>query len=149
MTKTRAAIRAIATLAAIGVMGACSGATPPSAPNAMPVTPGDSLPTAAGATAAWQRTGYAVTGTVTYAAANGVGVLTFSSTFSIGNAPGPVVYLNTTANANTGQPIRLGALKSRQGSQSYAFQIPAGVRFTHVLIWCDPFNVSMAEAVLP
>lgn len=133
---------------AVAIAG-CSGATPPTAPNAMPVNPGDSLPTSPGGTATWQRTGYAVTGTVTFASANGVGVLTLSSDSSIGNAPGPVVYLNTTANANTGQPLRLGSLIARQGAQSYSFQVPAGVRYTHVLIWCDPFNVSMAQAVLP
>lgn len=135
-----------AVMAALILAVGCGSADPPTAPNAAPT---DSLPTATGVTAVWQRTGYAVTGTATLAIDNGVARLALSSDFSIGQTPGPFVYLNTTSNVNTGQPIRIGALKSRTGAQTYQFLVPAGVRYTHVLIWCDPFNVSMAQALLP
>lgn len=87
-------------------------------------------------------------GTATLVTENGVARLTFSSDFNIAQTPGPFVYLNTTNNANTGQPLRVGALQKRQGAQSYTFQLPPGVKYSWVLIWCDPFNVSMAHAPL-
>ena len=73
----------------------------------------------------------------------------FSSNFVVSAVPGPFVYLNTTNNANTGNPLRVSALKSNSGAQTYAFQLPAGVSYRFVLIWCDPFNVPVAEAAIP
>ncbi len=127
----------------------CNSATPPTAPDAAPVTPGTTAPTGAGVSGAWVRTGYAVTGRATLAIEGTTARLDFSSDFSIAQTPGPVVYLNTTSNPNTGQALRIGALRNRQGAQSYLFQIPAGVRYTRIIIWCDPFNVAMAEVVIP
>ena len=63
--------------------------------------------------------------------------------------PGPFVYVNTTNNATTGRPLRVAALKSNRGAQSYSFLVPAGVSYTWVLVWCDPFNVPVAEAAIP
>lgn len=63
--------------------------------------------------------------------------------------PGPFVYVNTTNNANTGSALRVAALRSNSGAQSFAFQIPAGATYAWVLVWCDPFNVPVAEARLP
>lgn len=80
---------------------------------------------------------------------NGVARLDFSEDFSIGSTPGPFVYINTTNNPNTGRPLRVAALRSRTGGQSYSFQVPAGVRYGWVIIWCDPFNVGMAQAFIP
>jgi Electron transfer DM13 len=100
-------------------------------------------------TAAFTRTGYNVTGTATLTVEDGVAQLDFSENFSIARTPGPFVYLNTNANPNMGQPLRVGALRSLTGAQRYTFQIPAGVRYTHVIIWCDPFNVGMAQAAIP
>lgn len=128
---------------------ACSNAEPPTAPDAVPVTPGDTTPSGMGVSAPFVRTGYTVSGQATLAIANGVAQLDFSSDFSIAATPGPFVYLNTGANPNAGQPLRVGALRSRNGAQRYTFQVPAGVRYTHVIIWCDPFNVGMAHAVVP
>ena len=127
---------------------ACTSASPPTAPNAAPVAPGGMVPSG-GATGPFVRAMYSVTGTATLAVENGVGRLDLSSDFSIAQTPGPYVYLNTTTNANTGQPLRVGALKSVRGAQSYTFQVPAGVRYSWVLIWCDPFNVPMAQAAIP
>jgi len=92
------------------------------------------------------KTGYAVSGTVVLAIANGVGRLDFSNDFTIAQTPGPVVYINTTNNPNSGQPLRVGILKSRQGAQTYTFQVPTGVTYGWVLVWCDPFNAAMAQA---
>ena len=134
----------------VGLFVACAGAEAPSAPNAQPVPPGVTPPAGPGVTGHWQRTGYNVTGSVTMAVENGVGRVTFSSDFSIMQTPGPAVYINTTNNPNSGQPLRIGALKNIRGDQTYTFQVPAGSpRYTWVLIWCDPFNVPMAEATIP
>ncbi len=131
------------------IAAACSSAEPPTAPDAIPVAPGTPNPDGMGASASFVRTGYNVSGRATLVIENGVAQLNFSADFAIAQTPGPFVYLNTSANPNTGQPIRVGALSSRAGAQSYAFQVPAGVRYTHVIIWCDPFNVGMAHAVIP
>ena len=135
----------LALLAALG----CNDAMPPSAPDAVPVDPGTGVPSAPTVTGRWMRTGYAVTGTASLSLTGTTARLELSSDFSIGQAPGPTLYLNTARNPNTGQPLRIGALRSRTGAQSYTFLVPAGVRFTHIIIWCDPFNVPMAEAVIP
>lgn len=128
---------------------ACSSVEPPTAPDAVPTGPGGGIPTGTGVTGRFVQTGYAVAGTATLAIENGVARLDFSSDFAIANTPGPVVYLNTTNNPNTGRALRVGALKSRSGAQQYSFQVPAGVRYAWIIIWCDPFNVAMAEASIP
>ncbi|WP_411282451.1 DM13 domain-containing protein [Gemmatimonas sp.] len=128
------------------LMSACNSAEPPMAPNAQEVGSDMAPPAGPTTNGTWRRTGYSVTGTVALTTANGTAQLSFSSDFSIAQTPGPVVYLNTTNNPNTGQPLRIGALRSRTGAQTYTFQIPPGVRYTWVIVWCDPFNVAMAEA---
>jgi hypothetical protein len=145
----RSSSRAVAALLALLTVAACSSAEPPTAPDAVPIDPGSGVPIGAGVTGRFARTGYAVTGTATLAIENGVARLDFSSDFTIASTPGPVVYLNTTNNPNTGRPLRVGALRSRTGAQQYSFQVPAGVRYAWVIIWCDPFNVGMAEAAIP
>ncbi|MEO5800307.1 MAG: DM13 domain-containing protein [Gemmatimonadales bacterium] len=152
------------------VLGAC-GATPPTAPDAVllnPTTPptgggsggnggsgGDQDTTTAGggggtetAIGTFRGIGHTGRGTVRFSLANGVGTLEFSSDFAVSGVPGPYVYLNTTNNANTGAPLRISALRSTTGAQSYSFQLPAGVTYRYVLIWCDPFNTAVAEAVI-
>ena len=128
---------------------ACNDATPPAAPDAVPVDPGSGVPTAPSASGRWVRTGYAVTGTASLSLAGTTARLDLSSDFSIGQAPGPTLYLNTQSNPNGGAPLRIGALRSARGAQSYSFLVPAGVRYTRIIIWCDPFNVPMAEVVIP
>ncbi len=134
--------------AALATLG-CSSAEPPTAPDAVPLAPDGAAPTGEGVVGRWRRTGYTVSGSAALAVENGTARLTFSSDFSIAQTPGPVVYLNTTSNPNSGRPLRIGALKSRNGAQSYTFQVPTGVRYSYIIIWCDPFNVSMAEAPIP
>ena len=88
-------------------------------------------------------------GSVRFTVENGVGLLQFSDDFVVGGAPGPFVYVNTTNNANTGSPLRVAALKSNRGTQTYTFQLAAGVSYRWVLVWCDPYNVPLSEAELP
>ncbi len=134
----------------LAVLLACGGNDAPTAPNAAPLEPGAAAPSGSGMVGQLQRTGYAVTGTVSLAIDVSAARLDLSGDFTIGQTPGPTVYLNTTNNPNTGQPLRIGALKSNRGAQSYSFQLPAGApKYTWVIIWCDPFNVAMAEARLP
>ncbi len=128
---------------------ACAGSTPPTAPDAVAVPPGGPIASGTGVTGSFFKTGYAVTGMATLSIRNDTARLDFSPDFNIASTPGPFVYLNTTGNANQGMPLRVGALRSRTGAQSYTFLVPQGVRYTKVLIWCDPFNVGMAEATLP
>ncbi len=133
----------------LSAMLSCNFAEPPMAPNAVPVGDDGMMPMGMATTGVWRRTRYDVTGSLQLVTENGVAQLTFSPDFSIAQTPGPVVYLNTTNNPNTGQPLRLGALKARRGAQSYTFQLPPNVPYRWVIIWCDPFNVPMAEAEIP
>lgn len=141
----------IATFIAAGLITGCNSATPPTAPNATPVDPGAMTqpPVNAGVSGQFVGVGHRGSGTVRFTVANGVGRLDFGDTFSVDAVPGPFVYVNTTNNANTGKPLRVAALKSNSGAQSYSFQIPAGTSYTWVLVWCDPFNTGVAEAPIP
>jgi len=132
----------------IMLLAACSSATPPTAPDAMAVLPGAQIPMGVGVTGRFVRTRYDVTGTATVAIENGVGVIELSPDFSIAQTPGPFLYLNTTNNPNTGQPIRIANLRGRSGAQRFTFAVPAGVRYSWIIIWCDPVNVPMAEAAI-
>jgi hypothetical protein len=138
----------VCVLAGLCLVLGCRADSPPTAPDAVPLDPGGSMVIGPGITGRWVRTGYAVTGTATLSIDGTTARLDLSGDFTIGQAPGPTLYLNTRSNPNGGQPLRIGALRSRSGAQSYTFQVPAGVRYTHVIIWCDPFNVPMAEVVL-
>ena len=128
---------------------ACNTAVPPTAPDAMLVEPGMSRPAGTGVTGRWAGVGHAAQGSVRVSMENGVARLDFSDDFSVSTVPGPFVYVNTTNNANTGRPLRVAALRSNAGAQSYAFQLPEGASYTWVLIWCDPYNVPVAEAPIP
>lgn len=128
---------------------ACNSAVPPTAPDAMLVEPGMTRPPVAGVTGRWTGVGHAAQGSVRVSVESGVARLDFSDDFSVSAVPGPFVYVNTTNNANTGRPLRVAALRSNAGAQSYAFQLPGGASYTWVLIWCDPYNVPVAEASIP
>ena len=127
-------------------LGACSSATPPTAPNAMLVDGGSPPAPGSGVLGAFVGVGHQGRGSVRFTAQNGVGRLDFSSDFSVSAVPGPYVYLNTTNNANTGRPLRVAPLKSNDGAQTYSLQLPPNGSYTIVLIWCDPYNVPVAEA---
>ncbi|WP_353268159.1 DM13 domain-containing protein [Gemmatimonas sp.] len=134
----------------LGFLVACGGSDAPTAPDAAPLAPDGMTPSGTGVGAQLRRTGYAVTGSVNLIVDGNSARLDLSSDFTIGRTPGPTIYLNTTNNPNSGRPLRVGALRSNRGGQSYTFQLPAGApQYTWVIIWCDPVNVAMAEAQLP
>jgi len=137
------------TTAGLLLTAACNNATPPTAPNAVPVDPSVPRPVGMGVSGRFVGVGHQGSGTVRFTAENGVGKLDFSDDFVVSGVPGPFVYVNTTNNANTGRPLRIAALKSNRGAQSYTFQLVAGVSYRWVLVWCDPFNVPVAEAEVP
>jgi hypothetical protein len=135
-------------LAIVALLSGCSSATPPTAPDAQPVTSGAPEPTGPGVTGRFVRTRYDVTGTATVRIANGIGVIELSADFSIAQTPGPFLYLNTTNNPNTGQPIRIASLRGKSGAQRFTFTVPTGAQYSWLVIWCDPFNIPMAEAAI-
>lgn len=136
-------------LALVAIVGGCRNALPPSAPDAMLVEQGAPA-TGTGVSGKMVGAGgHDAKGTATFSVKGGVGRIDFSADFSITPGPGPFVYVNTTNNANTGKPLRVAALRSNTGAQSYSFQLPAGVSYTWVLVWCDPFNVALGEASIP
>ncbi|MBA3645865.1 MAG: DM13 domain-containing protein [Gemmatimonadaceae bacterium] len=142
----------IASCLTAGILAGCNSATPPTAPDATPVAPaaGMTPPAGSGVTGGFVGAGgHRGSGGVRFAVANGVGRLDFGDDFSVQGVPGPFVYVNTTNNANTGRPLRVAALKSNSGAQSYVFEVPPGVSYTWILVWCDPFNVPVAEASIP
>ena len=134
------------TLILASLLVACNSATPPTAPDAAPVAPGVPIPSGMGVNGRFVKTRYDVTGTATVVVENSIGVIELSSDFSITQTPGPYLYLNTTNNPNTGQPIRIASLKGKSGAQRFTFTVPPGTRYSWLVIWCDPFNVPMAEA---
>ncbi|MEO5579558.1 MAG: DM13 domain-containing protein, partial [Gemmatimonadaceae bacterium] len=136
---------------AAGILSGCNNATPPTAPDATPLDPGVVMqpPAGSGVTGRFVGVGHRGSGAVRFAVADGVGRLDFGEDFSVDVVPGPFVYVNTTNNPNTGRPLRVAALRSNSGAQSYTFAVPAGTSYTWVLVWCDPFNVSVAEAAIP
>lgn len=142
-------VLALTRVLAIVAFVACSSAVPPTAPTAMLVDGGTPPAAGAGVMGRWLGVGHGVSGSVRFTVKDGVGRLDFSDDFTLTDAPGPFVYLNTTNNANKGTPLRISALKSNRGAQSYTFQMPAGAVYTWVLLWCDPFNVALAETQIP
>lgn len=126
------------------------GATPPTAPDAeaLPV-PTAAVPTSAARSGTFVGVGgHQARGSARLTITDTVAVVELSADFRVDAVPGPFVYVNTTSDANTGQPLRVSALRSNNGAQSYAFRVPRSVIYTHVLVWCDPFNVGVGEARL-
>ena len=140
----------IVRIGALLLLAGC-GITPPTAPAAMPIDPPppDTLGTAVVQAGSFGGlAGHSARGGVTVSIAGNVATITLDSTFSSTSVPDPYLYLNTTANANTGQPLRISRLVSRLGGQAYTVQIPVGIAYSHVLVWCDAFNVGVGAAGL-
>jgi hypothetical protein len=143
----------IVRIAALLLLAGC-GITPPTAPDAMPIDPLDPPPPEMPGTAVVQAgsfvglAGHSARGGVTVSVSGNTVTITLDSTFSSTSVPDPHLYLNTTANANTGQPLRISRLSSRLGAQVYAARVPVGIAYSHVLVWCDAFNVGVGAAGL-
>lgn len=145
----RHSVRIVAAAATGGLLVACL-ASPPTAPDAealpAPAEVGPVTGTRSGQLVG--ISGHQARGTARLIVRDTVGVVEFSADFVVDAVPGPFVYVNTTADANTGRPLRVSALRANSGAQSYAFRVPAGATFSHVLVWCDPFNVGVGAAPL-
>ncbi len=131
------------------LLAGCGAATPPTAPDAVPdeTQPPPTIPGSLGRfTGAGGHRGM---GSVAFTVDSGRARLEFGDDFSVDGVPGPFVYVNTTNNANTGMPLRVAALQRNSGRQVYTFLVPAGVSYSWVLVWCDPFNTPVAEARIP
>jgi len=93
------------------------------------------------------RSDHITTGRVTVEKTNTGYQLNFASDFSLDGAPDPVVALG-----NNGEYLKvnkLGVLKNKTGSQSYA--LPASFtpgQFSQVYVWCEKFDVPLGIADL-
>ncbi len=141
--------RVAAAAAAFAAMAAC-GVEPPFAPDADPLPADGGSAGEAPAPAATGRfaglAGHVAAGGVAFSARDGVGTISFADDFTSSRVPDPHVYLNTTTDANRGSPVRVATLVSPAGAQTYSFRLPAGVAYTHVLVWCDRYNVGVGAA---
>ena len=132
---------------------ACAAAVPPTAPDASLIAGPSALAPPAGVSGLPGQfvglAGHQATGGVTLVIQGGMAWIRFDSAFAASSVPDPHVYLNTGANANSGRPLRIARLAAFSGAQDYAFQLPAGAAdYTHVLVWCDKFNVGVGAAQL-
>ena len=142
---------ALATRIGVLLLLAGCGITPPTAPDAIPIdpAPADTLGTAVVQAGSFVGlAGHSARGGVTVTVSGNAATITLDSMFSSTSVPDPYLYLNTTANANTGQPLRISRLSSRLGAQVYSVRIPVGIAYSHVLVWCDAFNVGVGAASL-
>lgn len=146
MTRSHVALAAALLLAL-----ACS-ATPPTAPDAEPIaSPPPPTATTTGTTRTGTFSGLAghrASGGVRLIVNDTIATIEFAADFVVDGVPGPFVYVNTGTNANLGLPLRVGPLARNSGTQSYSFRLPSGVTYSHVLVWCDPFNVGVGSAAL-
>ena len=89
------------------------------------------------------------TGSVTLnRASDGLMTLNFSADFSVTNGPGLYVILSNDE-FETDDAINLGMFISPSGAQTYS--VPFGTSldmFSHVLVYCVPFEVTFAAAEL-
>ncbi len=128
--------------------GGC-GASPPLAPDAAPIDPNAPPPAGPTVEAGFVGVGHRAGGRVRLTLGQGRGRLEFQSDFVVDAVPTPYIYLNTTQNPNSGKPLRIALLRANGGGQQYDFEVPAGVEYAWILIWCDRFNVPVAEAAIP
>jgi hypothetical protein len=76
-------------------------------------------------------------------------VLMLGEDFFLDGAPDPYVVLSADEMGSGASTLNLGRLKRQKGAS--AFPLPAGAdltRYSHVLIWCRKFNVTLAQAEL-
>lgn len=127
--------------------------TPPTAPDAMlteqPSAVAPAAPSAGGRAGTFTGIqGHSATGGVALSVANGIATLVFDARFSATPVPDPYVYVADMADANSGRRLRVARLVSSTGTQSYRFALPNDSAYTHVLVWCDRYNVGVADAML-
>jgi hypothetical protein len=90
--------------------------------------------------------GHTVSGTAGIYESNGKKYVLLNP-FSSQNGPDLKVYLSKDVNASA--YIKLGNLKSTNGSQSYEVPgMPDIAEYTHLHIWCEQFSVVFGRAAL-
>jgi hypothetical protein len=149
--------RTLATCAAVAsLLGACRDSFVPHPANeALPVATAPTAPAPVAARSGGRITGLAghrAAGSVTLRVdGDGVAVLTMHDDFVMDAQPDPHVYLNTEPTVHRGAPLRVGALAQSRGGHRYVFRLPAGgapTKYTHVVIWCNRYDVGLAQAPL-
>lgn len=142
----------VVSLGVLAALVAACSVDPPLAPDAEPVPDAEPMPGGGGGEArAGQFSGLAghrASGGVRFTVAGEVGTITFEGDFSSTRVPDPHVYVNTNANANRGSPLRVARLGQPAGAQTYTFRVSPGVAYSHVLVWCDRYNVGVGAAPL-
>ena len=138
-------------VALVAFVVGCS-TTAPTSPTVLDAEPTDpNLPPPAGPTveAQWTGVGHQAAGRVRLTIGGGRGRLEFQSDFSVQAVPAPYLYLNTATTPGSGRPLRIARLRANSGVQQYDFEVPAGALYSWILVWCDQFNVPVAEAKIP
>jgi hypothetical protein len=95
------------------------------------------------------RHDHKVSGSYTILDRDGGKSLALGADFSLDGAPDPYVVLSADEMGTGSGTLVLGRLKKKSGAS--VFPIPAGTdlgRYSHVLIWCKKFNVTLGEAQL-
>lgn len=144
----------LATLGALVAITLSCSIDPPGAPDAVPVAPEaePASPDAGGGQARVGQfrglAGHRASGGVRFTVNGEVGTIEFEENFSSTGVPDPFVYVNNAPDANRGTPLRVSRLDQSRGAQTYAFRIPSGLQYTHVLVWCDRYNVGVGAATL-
>jgi hypothetical protein len=76
-------------------------------------------------------------------------MLMLADDFTLDGAPDPYVVLSADEMGSGSKTLNLGALERKKGASSFA--IPAGTdlaQYSHVLIWCKKYNVTLGAAEL-
>lgn len=84
--------------------------------------------------------GHSAGGTVEIVRNGSSHTLEFRSDFRIDGGMNDVYLANSTDRPRSGD-LNLGELRSRSGAQSYVISGGDGSGYSHVLIWCRPFQV--------
>lgn len=137
---------------ALGVLLMGCGATPPTAPDAVPIIPApetEGLPGTARVlrgtfTGAGQ---YMAQGEVTVTVRDGSVTIDLSSGFRASGVPDPVLYIGSAADPNTGGALRIGRYVA-SGAQRFTIALPSGPLPRFVMLWCDRFNAPVGYAAL-
>lgn len=136
----------------LGIVLTGCGATPPTAPDAVPIIPppeGEGTPGAirvlrGSFTGAGQ---YAARGNVTVTVRDGSVTIDLSDDFSASGVPDPVLYIGSSADPNLGTALRIGPYVA-VGAQRFSIARPSGPLPRFVMLWCDRFNAPVGYAAL-
>lgn len=137
---------------ALGMLLVGCGATPPTAPDAVPITPPpetEGLPsTARVLRGTFIGAGqYMAEGEVTVTVRDGSMTIDLSTGFRASGVPDPVLYTGSAANPNNGGALRIGRYNAL-GAQRFTVALPSGPLPSFVILWCDRFNLPIGYAAV-